>query len=148
MKVPFPNIAEVFLIFWEYFLECFLFSVTNMKTLTLNWDVSHRMGSFVTLRYSIIEVPFLSISWFPLIVCYFFQIILICLRYFNYFPIVRLVFVWCVSHWVELWRIFYTFSIKQVHICIIFNTLPRAITKCLQKKYTIIFFKRIDSNAW
>ena len=114
----------------------------------LNWGVSHRMVSFVTLRCSIIEVPVLSISWFPVIVCHFFQIILICLRYFNYLPNVRMIFVWCVSHWVKPWRLFYTFSIKQVHICIIFNTLPRAIIKFLQKKYTIIFFKGIDSNAW
>ena len=40
---------------------------------------------------------------------------------------------------------YYTFSVKQVHICMIFNVLPRVTIKFF--KY-IIFFEKTDGNAW
>ena len=37
---------------------------------------------------------------------------------------------------------------EQVNICTIFNALPRVAAKILKEKYTIIFFYKIDGNAW
>ena len=35
----------------------------------------------------------------------------------------------------------HTFSVKQVHICMIFNALPRITIKLLKKKYINIFLR-------
>ena len=36
---------------------------------------------------------------------------------------------------------------EQVNICTIFNVLPRVTTKFLKKRFTIIFFYKIDGNV-
>ena len=37
---------------------------------------------------------------------------------------------------------------EQVNIRTIFKALAGVTTKCLKKKYTEIFFYKIDGNAW
>ena len=37
---------------------------------------------------------------------------------------------------------------EQENICTIFNALSRATIKFLKKEYTIIFYYKIDGNAW
>ena len=41
-----------------------------------------------------------------------------------------------------------TFWLEQVSIYTIFNALPRVTIKFLKKKYTIIFFYKIDGITW
>ena len=43
---------------------------------------------------------------------------------------------------------YHTFWMEQLNTCTIFNSLPCVTTKFLKKKYTIIFFYKIDGNAW
>ena len=43
---------------------------------------------------------------------------------------------------------YHTFWLEQVNSYTIFYALPRVTIKFLKKKYTVIFFYKIDGNAW
>ena len=73
-----------FLIYIKGF-SCFLVAEVDFMAFLWYWDVPYQVGFFGTLIYSKMHFPFLSISWYCLLLLHFFLIILIFWHAFNIF---------------------------------------------------------------
>ena len=148
----FISFLKVFLIFVKDF-SYFSVARTNFMASVWYWCISLYMDCSVTLRFSKMQVPFLSFWWYHLLLVIFFPFLSFwwyIIYYLSFFsnPFDFFDRLCVITHVTTFLRDFCTVSNALLLLAhyYIDHCKPYALSSIFFKKY--IFLKKTDSNAW